>query len=94
MGQQQTLKKQQKEHKTNKTNKFGRAIKEYGYDAFDFEILTTITFSCRPDSCDMCELYNLEDEYITKYDSIDNGFNSRMNSKLDLYKTEYFFVFI
>ena len=63
------------EHKTNRTNKFGRAIQQRGYSSFAFEILEKVRFSERQ------ELYDLEDEYITKYDSINNGFNSRRNER-------------
>ena len=40
-----------------------------------FEILEKVKFS------DWNELYEIEDEYIKKYDSINNGFNSRRNKK-------------
>ena len=46
-----------------------------GITAFAFEILEKVRFSERQ------ELYDLEDEYITKYDSINNGFNSRRNER-------------
>ena len=35
------INKRQQEHKNNKTNKFGRALKQYGYDNFQIEILET-----------------------------------------------------
>ena len=69
------LKKRKEEHKTNNTNKFGRAIKQYGYTSFEFKILETINYS------DRSELYDLENQYIIKYDSINNGFNWRRNEK-------------
>ena len=34
-----------KEHNINKTNQCGRALKQNGYNNFDFEILSTIEFS-------------------------------------------------
>ena len=40
-----------------------------------FEVLDTVVFS------DFNELYEIEDEYIKKYDSINNGWNSRRNKK-------------
>ena len=60
---------------TNITNKFGRAIQQHGYHSFTFEILEEIRFAERQ------ELYDLEDVYITKYDSINNGFNARRNER-------------
>ena len=67
------INKRKEEHNNNKTNKFGRAIKQYGYDNFKFEILETVKFS------EMQELFDIEDMYIIKYDSIKNGFNTRRN---------------
>ena len=75
IGSTTDVKKRREEHKTNRTNKFGRAIQQHGYSSFAFEILEKARFSKRQ------ELYDLEDEYITKYDSIDNGFNSRRNER-------------
>ena len=72
------IKKGKEEHKTNTTNKFGRAIQEYGYKQFKFEILETVQFSERT------ELYELENQYIIKYDSISNGFNTRRNEQVDV----------
>ena len=70
-----SIEKRKEDHKCNITHKFGRAIKEIGYDNFMFEILEKVKFS------DWNELYEIEDEYIKKYDSINNGFNSRRNKK-------------
>jgi group I intron endonuclease len=67
--------RRQTEHKENPTLKFGVAIKKTGYDNFDFEILETIKF------LDITEMYDLEDVYIQKYDSITNGWNFRRNAK-------------
>ena len=75
IGSTTDVKKRREEHKTNRTNKFGRAIQQHGYNSFAFEILEKARFSERQ------ELYDLEDEYITKYDSINNGFNSRRNER-------------
>ena len=69
------LKKRKEAHKTNNTNKFGRAIKQYGYTSFEFEILEKINYS------DRTEMYDLENQYIIKYDSINNGWNTRRNEK-------------
>ena len=72
------VKKRQEEHKSNSTNKFGRAIKQYQYNNFKFEILETVKFS------EIQELYDIEDTYIIKYDSIKHGFNTRRNYKDEL----------
>ena len=72
------VKKRQEKHKSNSTNKFGRAIKQYQYNNFKFEILETVKFS------EIQELYDIEDTYIIKYDSIKNGFNTRRNYKDEL----------
>ena len=69
------INKRKEEHKGTKTTKFGRALKQYGYDNFKFEILETIQFSEKQ------ELYDIEDLYIIKYDSIKHGYNTRRNCK-------------
>ena len=40
---------------------------------FNYKVLETIKYS------NIRELWRLEDEYIIKHNSIDNGFNSRKN---------------
>ena len=75
IGSTNDIKKRKEAHKTNNTNKFGRAIKQYGYTSFEFEVLEKINYS------DKTELYDLENQYIIKYDSINNGFNWRRNEK-------------
>ena len=72
------IKRRKEDHKTNTTNKFGRAIQRYGYKQFKFEIIDTIQFS------DTSELHGLENQYIIKYDSINNGYNWRQNEKHDV----------
>ena len=69
------IEKRKEDHKTNATYKFGRAIQEIGYDNFQFEVLDKIKFN------DWNELYEVEDEYIIKFDSINNGHNTRRNKK-------------
>ena len=65
--------KRQQKHRDNKTNKFSRALTTYGYDNFQFEILETVQFSERQ------ELYDIEDAYMIKLDSINKGYNTRIN---------------
>lgn len=77
IGSTTDVKRRKEDHKTNTTNKFGRAIQRYGYKQFDFEILEKLQYS------DKSELYDLENQYIIKYDSINNGYNCRRNEKAD-----------
>jgi hypothetical protein len=67
----------QTEHETNTTNKFGRAILNIGLNNFEFDILETVNYDDRAD------LYEIENNYIIKYDSVNNGFNSRRNIKTE-----------
>ena len=78
IGSTNDIKKRQTEHETNTTNKFGRAILNIGLNNFEFEILETVTYYDRSD------LYDIENNYIIKYDSVINGFNSRMNRNMIL----------
>ena len=75
IGSTTDVKKRREEHKTNRTNKFGRAIQQYGYNSFSFEVLEKVKFRERQ------ELYDWEDEYIAQYDSINTGLNSRRNER-------------
>jgi len=74
IGSTTNIKERKEEHKHNKTNKFGRAIERIGYNNLKFEILETVPFTERT------ELYDIEDTYILKYDSIHNGWNTRRNT--------------
>ena len=78
IGSTSDIKKRKEDHKTNTTNKFGSAILKYGYKQFKFEILEKLQYS------DKSELYDLENQYIIKYDSVNNGFNFRRNEKHDV----------
>ena len=77
IGSTTDIKRRKEDHKTNTTNKFGRAIQRYGYKQFNFEILEKLQYSNKS------ELYDLENQYIIKYDSINNGYNCRRNEKTD-----------
>ena len=77
IGSTDDIKKRREEHKTNSTNKFGRAIKNIGLDKFEFEILEKVNYYDRGD------LFEIENNYIIKYDSVNNGFNSRRNVKTE-----------
>lgn len=55
--------------KSPKSYHFHNALKKYGIDAFSFEVIT--------ESTSIEELNKLEEEFIKKFDSIDNGFNIR-----------------
>ena len=56
---------------------FQSAIKKYGFNNFKYKVLTKINYS------NISELWELEDTYIEKYNSINNGFNHRMNRSTD-----------
>ena len=77
IGSTDDIKKRRAEHETNSTNKFGRAIKNIGLDKFEFEILEKIKYYDRSD------LFEIENNYIIKYDSVNNGWNSRRNIKTE-----------
>ena len=75
IGSTNNIKLRKEEHKHNNTNKFGRAIQSIGYNNFKFEIVRVVEYGDRQ------ELYDIEDEYIEKYDSIRHGYNTRRNYK-------------
>jgi group I intron endonuclease len=54
---------------SNRTYHFHNALRKYGVDAFSFEVIA--------EACSMEELNNLEEEYVLKFNSIENGFNIR-----------------
>ena len=61
------INKRKEKYKENKTHEFGRALKQYGYDIFKFEILETVKFSEKQ------ELYDIEYMYIIKPNSTKMG---------------------
>jgi len=65
------IKKQKAYHENNASNKFGKAISSIGLNNFKFEILETVNYYERQD------LYDIENNYIIKYDSINKGYNCR-----------------
>lgn len=73
IGSTANIKEREEEHQNNKTNKSGRTIERIGYNKLQFEILETVHYTERT------ELYDIEDTYILKYDSINNGWNTRRN---------------
>ena len=75
IGSTNDIKKRQTKHETNTPNKFGRAILNIGLHNFEFEILETVNYDDRAD------LYEIENNYIIKYDSVNNGFNNRRKIK-------------
>jgi group I intron endonuclease len=54
---------------SNKTYHFHNALKKYGVNAFSFEVID--------EAKTIEELNSLEESYIQKFNSIDNGFNIR-----------------
>jgi len=76
IGSAKCVKERWAEHKQGKgSSQFIEALKHFGYKAFNWEVLETINY------CDKNELYRLEDEYISEYNSIECGFNMRYNIK-------------
>jgi group I intron endonuclease len=54
---------------TKRTYHFHNALRKYGIDSFSFEVIAKAS--------DLKELNSLEEYYVTKFDSIQNGFNIR-----------------
>lgn len=57
--------------------KFGYALKKYGIDHFEFEVIITIRNITNPDRLTII-LNNLEKHFISKYDSYHSGYNSTL----------------
>ena len=57
--------------------KLKKAFLEHGYINFTFSVLETIRYN------NIKELWALEDEYIDKYNSIENGYNMRRNKNTE-----------
>ena len=62
-------------HSKKNDTKFATALKQYGLYDFEWSVFETTKCANRDD------LYKLEDEYILKHDSINNGYNCRLNLK-------------
>lgn len=54
---------------TKRTYHFHNALRKYGIDSFSFDVIAKAS--------DLKELNSLEEYYVTKFDSIQNGFNIR-----------------
>ena len=78
IGSTKNTKKRHEKHEFNDTFKFGSAIKRIGFDNFKYEILEEV------DYYDMSEVYEIENNYIMKYDAVNNGFNTRHNRSMAL----------
>ena len=81
IGSTKDLIKRKQEHKTGTkagNTKFKKAIGLYGFDSFNYKVLETIKYS------NIRELWDLEDTYIIKYESIDNGYNSIYKREINL----------
>ena len=55
-------------------NKFYNAIRKYGWDSFDFDILAQVEEDSLEKVCETLD--NLEVKFIIEYDSFNNGYNS------------------
>jgi predicted GIY-YIG superfamily endonuclease len=76
IGSTRDINKRKQEHKSGTkagNTKFKNAIAVHGYDNFNFKVLETLEFN------NIKDLWELEDKYISKYDSINNGYNIRRN---------------
>ena len=70
-----------------KTNtKFANALKQYGVNEFEWSGFETIKYANRDD------LYRLENGCMIKYDSINNGYNSRLNLKTSIGPSNELFI--
>ena len=70
------INKRKQEHKRGTkagNTKFKNAIAVHGYDNFNFKVLETLEFN------NVKALWELEDKYISKHDSINNGYSIRRN---------------
>lgn len=67
-------------HRYNHCIKFYNAIKKFGWDNFECEILA--------ENLTLEEANKLEDEYILKYNSIENGFNLNRGGRNHLWTEE------
>ena len=79
IGSTVNLTKRKQEHKDGTKSgctKFQKAIKVHGFDNFKYKVLQTIKYSS------IRELWELEDTYINKFNSIENGFNCRFNENI------------
>ena len=65
---------------SKKTHHFHNALKKYGVDNFTFDIIATAS--------SLEELNLLEEQFVTKYDSINNGFNIRQPGGNKLHSDE------
>jgi predicted GIY-YIG superfamily endonuclease len=78
IGSTKDLTKRKQEHKMCEKagdTKFNKTIKKHGFDKFEYQVLETLRYN------NIKELWKLEDSYIEKYDSINNGYNIRYNTE-------------
>ena len=81
IGSTKNLTKRKQEHRDGTKagdTKIQKAIKAHGFDNFKYKVLETIKYSS------IREVWEIEDDYITKYNSVTNGFNIRFNCEKNL----------
>ena len=61
------------EHKTDGKGKLGSLIKEVGFDALTLSIVKQVNYAFD------VELFEIENKYIEKYNTVRNGLNNRRN---------------
>lgn len=59
---------------TFEKTKFYNAVRKYGWDNFDFDVIAQVEEATLDDICEVLD--SLEIEFIEKYDSFKNGYNS------------------
>ena len=81
IGSTKDLKQRKQEHENGTKagdTKFKKAICLYGFNNFTYKVMETINYG------NIKELWALEDSYINKFDSIENGFNQIFNGEISL----------
>lgn len=75
----------QAENSIHNNNKFHNAIRKYGIDNFDKEVLECIEMD---DKVELKKVLDkIEVEYIEKYDSFNNGYNSTLGGDFNIYNS-------
>ena len=59
---------------TFEKNKFYNAVRKYGWDNFDFDIIAQVEVGTSQEICKVLDA--LEEQYIEEYDSYNSGYNS------------------
>jgi group I intron endonuclease len=74
--QEEVRKRQHRLSTATKMCKFGSAIKKYGFDNLEYNVIVRIQAEKENEKALLDWLDKLEDYYINKYDSLNNGYNT------------------